>query len=98
MTRKRFAHVAERKRLRRPPRNRLPGPRALIAKGQETDDAKTAGWATSANVEGAVRSKATTDKMVTYARNLARSKKVTLPEGYQQDFNACRRFLDEHAR
>jgi DNA topoisomerase-3 len=36
--------------------------------------------------------------MVAYAQNLARSNKVTLPEGYQQDFNACRRFLDEHAR
>ena len=78
-TRKRFAHVAERKRLR-------------------LSTAKPAASAASAHAEGAVRSKAPTDKMVAYARNLARSKKVTLPEGYQQDFNACRRFLDEHAR
>ena len=48
--------------------------------------------------EEAARSKAPTAKMVAYAQSLARSKKVTLPEGYQQDFNACRRFLDEHAR
>ncbi|WP_159731206.1 DNA topoisomerase [Methylosinus sp. Ce-a6] len=43
------------------------------------------------------RSKAPTDKMVAYARSLARAKKVKLPEGYQQDFDACRQFLDEHA-
>jgi hypothetical protein len=36
--------------------------------------------------------------MIAYAQSLARGKKVTLPEGYQQDFDACRRFLDEHAR
>jgi DNA topoisomerase III len=36
--------------------------------------------------------------MVAYAQSLARDKKVTLPEGYERDFKACRRFLDEHAR
>jgi DNA topoisomerase III len=41
---------------------------------------------------------APTAKMVTYAQSLARGKKVTLPEGYERDFKACRRFLDEHAR
>ena len=54
--------------------------------------------AARAHEEGAARSKAPTDKMAAYAQNLARSKKVTLPGGYQQDFNACRRFLDEHTR
>jgi DNA topoisomerase-3 len=54
--------------------------------------------AARAHEEGPARSKAPTDKMVAYAQNLARSKKVTLPEGYQQDFNACRQFLDEHTR
>ena len=54
--------------------------------------------AARAHEEGPARSKAPTDKMVAYAQNLARSKKVTLPGGYQQDFNACRRFLDEHTR
>ena len=48
--------------------------------------------------QGSTRSKAPTAKMVAYAQSLARGKKVTLPEGYQQDFDACRRFLDEHAR
>ncbi len=68
------------------------------AQAAQVSTAKPAASAASAHAEGAVRSKAPTDKMVAYARNLARSKKVTLPDGYQQDFNACRRFLDEHAR
>ena len=68
------------------------------APAAQAPTAQPAASAASAHAEGAVRSKAPTDKMVAYARSLARSKKVTLPEGYQQDFNACRRFLDEHAR
>ena len=68
------------------------------AQAAQVSMAKPAASAASAHAEGAVRSKAPTDKMVAYARNLARSKKVSLPEDYQQDFNACRRFLDEHAR
>jgi DNA topoisomerase III len=36
--------------------------------------------------------------MIAYAQSLARGKNVTLPEGYERDFKACRRFLDEHAR
>jgi DNA topoisomerase-3 len=41
---------------------------------------------------------APTSKMVAYAESLARSKNATLPAGYKRDFNACRQFLDEHAR
>ena len=44
------------------------------------------------------RPTAPTAKMVAYAQSLARSKKVTLPDGYEWDFKPCRRFLDEHAR
>jgi DNA topoisomerase-3 len=44
------------------------------------------------------RPKAPTPKMVAFAQSLARGKNVTLPEGYERDFKACRRFLDEHAR
>ena len=51
----------------------------------------------SAHDGGSARSQAPTAKMVAYAQSLARSKKVILPESYQQDFDACRRFLDEHA-
>jgi DNA topoisomerase-3 len=44
------------------------------------------------------RPTAPTAKMVAYAQSLARGKKVTPPKGYERDFKACRRFLDEHAR
>jgi DNA topoisomerase III len=48
--------------------------------------------------ENKPRPTAPTAKMVAYAQSLARGKKVTPPEGYERDFKACRRFLDEHAR
>jgi hypothetical protein len=32
------------------------------------------------------------------AQSLPRGKDVTVPEGYERDFKACRRFLDEHAQ
>jgi DNA topoisomerase-3 len=41
---------------------------------------------------------APTAKMVAFAQSLARGKNVSLPEGYERDFKACRQFLDEHAR
>jgi DNA topoisomerase III len=41
---------------------------------------------------------APTAKMVAYAKSLAGTKNVTLPPGYDQDFDACRRFLDQHSR
>jgi DNA topoisomerase-3 len=44
------------------------------------------------------RPTAPTAKMVAYAQSLAPGKNVTLPKGYEGDFKACRRFLDEHAR
>jgi DNA topoisomerase-3 len=39
-----------------------------------------------------------TAKMIAYAQMLARSRKAALPEGYQHDFDTCRRFLDEHVK
>jgi DNA topoisomerase-3 len=39
-----------------------------------------------------------TAKMVAYAKRLAGSKKIRLPAGCTQDFETCRRFLDQHAR
>jgi DNA topoisomerase III len=38
-----------------------------------------------------------TERMTAYARKLASAKKLELPPGYEQDFDACRRFLDQHA-
>jgi DNA topoisomerase-3 len=39
-----------------------------------------------------------TAKMVAYAKSLAGNKKVKLPPGYAQDFETCRRFLNQHSR
>jgi DNA topoisomerase-3 len=42
------------------------------------------------------RSPAPTPRMIGYAEKLAKSKGVPLPAGYDRDFQACRRFLDQH--
>jgi DNA topoisomerase III len=34
--------------------------------------------------------------MVAYAQKLAKAKNLALPPGYERDFHACRRFLDQH--
>ncbi len=39
---------------------------------------------------------APTARMVAYAEKLAKTKKLPLPPGYAQDFQACRRFLDQY--
>jgi DNA topoisomerase-3 len=36
--------------------------------------------------------------MIGYAQKLAKAKGVPLPAGYDQDFQACRRFLDQHSQ
>ncbi len=40
--------------------------------------------------------RAPTARMVAYAEKLAKAKKLPLPAGYAQDFQACRRFLDQY--
>jgi len=44
------------------------------------------------------RPTAPTAKMVAYAQVLRAARTWPYPEGYERDFKACRRFLDEHAR
>lgn len=39
-----------------------------------------------------------TEKMVAFAQRLAKDKSVTLPRGYDQDFEICRRFLDQNLK
>jgi DNA topoisomerase-3 len=56
------------------------------------------GSVTNAEDARAGNRKAPTAKMVAYAQTIARNKKAPLPDDYQQDFDACRRFLDEHAK
>jgi DNA topoisomerase-3 len=38
-----------------------------------------------------------TEKMISFARSLARARKVDLPEGVETDYQLCRGFLDAHA-
>jgi hypothetical protein len=38
-----------------------------------------------------------TTKMISFARSLARARKVSLPEGVETDYQVCRSFLDAHA-
>jgi len=37
-----------------------------------------------------------TERMVSYAQKLAKMKGLDLPPDYRLDFQACRRFLDQH--
>ena len=41
---------------------------------------------------------APTAKMIAYAKSLANNKKINLPPTFDQDFDICRRFLDQHSR
>ena len=38
-----------------------------------------------------------TGRLVAYAQKLAKAKNLALPPGYDRDFHACRRFLDQHS-
>ena len=62
-------------------------------KGPRRGKAAQAGSApeTSATVRAAP-----TARMVAYAEKLAKTKKLPLPPGYAQDFQTCRRFLDQY--
>ena len=55
-----------------------------------------AGQAKSAPETSAAVRAAPTARMVAYAEKLAKTKKLPLPPGYAKDFQACRRFLDQH--
>jgi hypothetical protein len=35
--------------------------------------------------------------MIAFAERLANDKRVNLPSRYDQDFDVCRRFLDDHS-
>jgi len=55
-----------------------------------------AAQAGSAPETSAAMRAAPTARMVAYAEKLAKTKKLPLPAGYAQDFQACRRFLDQY--
>lgn len=74
------------------PRRRSPRPRKSAA-------VVTIGPTSASPGESAASGgKLPTSKMVAYAKSLASSKQVPLPARYDQDFDICRRFLDQHSR
>jgi len=44
----------------------------------------------------AATGRAPTERMLAFARDVAHRKRMPLPPEVEQDFTACRRFLDEH--
>jgi DNA topoisomerase III len=49
-----------------------------------------------ASTPSAATAKPPTDKMIAFAQRLARHKRIELPDGYERNFEICRRFLDKH--
>ena len=58
---------------------------------------KTGDPAAAPSTPAASKSPAPMVRMVAYAQKLAKAKNVALPPGYDRDFQACRRFLDQHS-
>jgi DNA topoisomerase-3 len=59
-------------------------------------EAKNAGGQTAESAAPPSHAFAPTPRMVGYAQKLAKAKGIDLPPGYDRDFQACRRFLDQH--
>ncbi len=51
----------------------------------------------TARSSAVTRSQAPTAAMISFADRLARDKRIEPPSRYDQDFDTCRRFLDEHS-
>jgi len=71
------------------------GRKAASTKPKRPRRAKAVQARSAPETSAAVRT-APTARMVAYAEKLAKTKKLPLPAGYAQDFQACRRFLDQH--
>ncbi len=82
----RSAHGADAKASPRRPSSKP----KRISKGKSADPEALSSTA-------APKSAAPTVRMVAYAQKLAKTKNVALPPGYDRDFQACRRFLDQHS-
>ncbi len=75
---------------------KTPRRRASTAKKRAPKDTAADAEATP-SAQPASRSAPPTARMVSFAQSLAKSRNLTLPPGYDRDFDACRRFLDQHA-
>ena len=74
---------------------RLSGRKAASVKAKRPRRGKALQAGNAPETSAAARA-APTARMVAYAEKLAKTKKLPLPPGYAQDFQACRRFLDRH--
>ena len=72
-------------------------PRRPSSKVKRLSKGKTADPEALSSTPAASKSPAPTVRMVAYAQKLAKAKNVALPPGYDRDFQACRRFLDQHS-
>ena len=70
-------------------------PRSASAKPKRRYRGKAHQAKSAPDTSAAVRA-APTARMVAYAEKLAKMKKLPLPPSYAQDFQACRRFLDQY--
>jgi DNA topoisomerase-3 len=48
--------------------------------------------------QGKAGSNRPTPKMIAFAEKLASNGRISLPKGYKSNFEACKQFLDEHAK
>ena len=69
--------------------------KAASAKPKRLSKSKSPQAGTAPETAAAARG-APTARMVAYAKKLAKTKSLPLPPGYSQDFQACRRFLDQY--
>jgi DNA topoisomerase-3 len=72
-------------------------PRRSSSKLKRISKGKTADPEALSSTPAAPKSAVPTVRMVAYAQKLAKTKNVVLPPGYDRDFQACRRFLDQHS-
>ena len=68
---------------------------AASAKPKRLSKSKSPQAGTAPETAAAARATPTA-RMVAYAEKLAKTKSLPLPPGYNQDFQACRRFLDQY--
>ena len=69
--------------------------KAASAKPKRLSKSKAPQAGTAPETAAAARATPTV-RMVAYAEKLAKAKRLPLPPGYAQDFQACRRFLDQY--
>ena len=64
---------------------------------RRADPGRVPGGTTPTGPAGGAATRPPTERMLGFARSLARERKLDLPEGAETDYDACRRFLDAHA-